>query len=113
ARVAAPVLEVEREPEPRDADAVEPDPRDGAIDQTAQDEEERLHRVEREFETHRLFDRAADRLRRERPRVLAARCAHERRAGGTEARRHLGGGEPREIAQAPAPPALERPGPPR
>src|SRR5207253_2528337 len=105
-RVRAP----EGRAEARDADAREPEGRNGALDEAAQHEEERLERVERVLEADRLLERAAERLGRERPLVLAARGAHQRGAGGAEPRHHLGDREPRQVAEPPDAPALERGG---
>src|SRR5206468_3077298 len=93
-----------------DAEALEADARHGALDEAAQHEEERLERVERVLEADRLLERAAERLGRERSLVLAARGAHQRGAGGAEPRRHLGDREPRQVAEPPDAPALERGG---
>src|SRR5262245_17072625 len=108
ALVAAPVLQVECHAEPRDADAVEPDPRDGAVEKAAENEQQRLHRIDGELEPDRLLDRAADRLRRERARILAARRVHERRARRTEPRRHLRDRQACELAETVDAPARER-----
>src|SRR5262249_50914800 len=108
ALVAAPILEVEADPDARDADTVEPDPGERPVHEPAEDEQERFHRVERELEGDRLLDRAAERPGREWPRVLAARRAHELGTRGTEPRRRLGDGEARELAEAADAPALER-----
>src|SRR5262249_12539835 len=108
--VAAAIVEVERESETRDADPLEPDARDDALDEPAEDEEERLHRVERALEVEACLDRAGEWRRGERTVVLTARGPDERGAGGTEARRDLGNRQPGDIAERPHAPSFERRG---
>jgi hypothetical protein len=108
ARVAAPIVELEREAElgaarPREADAL-----DRAQDHAVEREQQRLDVVDRVLERHRLLDRAGERLRRERPLVLAARAADERGAGGAEPRRDLFDGQPPQVAERADAPARER-----